>query len=96
MCKVFLYVLYVSVWHMHTYVGKYAGLSGGQTSSPCSITLCHIPLRNGLSLEPRAMLATSKHQLPPVSASTHIHDVRIMGGHVQIFKWVLEGQPQLN
>lgn len=96
MCKVFLYVLYVSVWHMHTYVGKYAGLGGGQTSSPLLHHSLSHTLKKWSLAEPRAMLATSKHQLPPVSASTHIHDVRIMGGHVQIFKWVLEGQPQMN
>ena len=96
MCKVYLYALYVSVWHMHTCIGKDAGLGGGQTSSP----LLHHSLPHTLKIrsltEPRAMLATSKHQLPPVAASTHKHDVRIVGGHVQLFKWVLEGQPQMN
>lgn len=94
MCMVFLYVVYVSVWHMLTCVGKYAGLGGGQTSSP----LLHIKHSLSHTLKIRSltepMLATSKHQLPPVSASTHIHDVRIVGDHAQFFTWVLGSQAQ--
>lgn len=89
---------YVSVQRMHTCVCKYAGLGGGQTSSSL-LHNKHSPshiLKIWSLTEPRAMLATSKHQLPPISASTHIHDVRLVGSHVQLFIWVLGSQPKMS
>lgn len=99
-CMLYMYgasiCAYVGVRHRHTCVCKYAGLGGGQTSSPLLHIKHSLILKIRSLSEPIAMLATSKHQLPPISASTPIHDVRLVGSHVQLFIWVPGSRPKMN